>query len=284
MYETVLTMSNNQIIELEQLSGKPSRSNFVLLTERDAKVALRLCKGNIWQAVEKCIQRYQDNKAFDSRKKPIVDNSTKSFSLKVIGAGSGKANNEPNVFSDTTEVSEEEIENVMNPEASITSQTPMQEFLSPKCGMQPVELLDYYVNKLATLDNRFDREELEALIENWRLEKAMIEEKRERMLFAEKEKARMQKMIDLHRRIGGYLSDGTTTEEELDREVELVFANHKEVRRKLAEIENETFEDSDSTFTGDVVSGLNSSLANNPIDDDEDKFDEVASFFLYSFH
>lgn len=119
MCETVLTMANNQIIELERATGS-RKAPILLVSSKDAKVALRLCKGNIWQSVERCVQRYQDNKVFgsDQVKQLLSKQPTgkaKSFSLKISGPGAGKANNDGNIaYSD--EFVEEDVENVMNPE------------------------------------------------------------------------------------------------------------------------------------------------------------------------
>lgn len=285
MCDTVLTMSNNQIIELEQLTGNRRTIHLSLITEKEAKVALRLSKGNIWQAVEKCIQRYQDDKAFGVTRKSagIVDKNAKSFSLKVAGVGAGSANNDANecVSETVSDVAEEDVENVMNPDLILDDhhQTPMEVFLSSKEIKN--DLLDYYVDKISTENTGIEKEELEALISSWRYEKTMLEQERDRLVLAEKEKAKMQKLIDLHRRIGGYLSDGTTTEEELDQEVELVFANNDVLRQKLAQIEID--EDQIDNKTPTV---FNSSLMNSEIGDEEvdTEFDQVSADYYTIFH
>lgn len=317
MCETVLTMANNQIIELERSSLSGMKKNnfkpgFNLITEKDARIALRICKGNIWQAVEKCIQRYQDTKAgFGTPVKSIstktksdiagsnggaVPKQSKSFSMKVSGYGSGKTNNDsydPNsseMLDDSrSDVEEEEIENLMNPDLIYQediNQMPLDSYVTLKDHDQDSnELVDFYINKLDSNEQEFDRNQMETLLYNWRTEKLLMEQQREAMKRAEKEKRKIQKMLDLQRRIGGYLSDGTTTEEELDREVENVFASHEELRAKLAEIDIEEIVVSDSSENVETPKMLNINMENGNESvttligeeelHDEDKFDEV---------
>lgn len=331
MCETVLTMANNQIIEMERASaGKSRATNFRaglnLVTEKDARLALRICKGNIWQAVEKCIQRYEDNKAgfstpLSENLKPAptaaggklsgaIPKASKSFSLKVSGFGNGKANNDAydpgqeeafddEVFDGRSDVAEEEVENSMNPDflfKEAPNQSPMDAFLSSQANNETNELLDFYVRKLTQADGvvpgqlQFDREQMEALIYNWRYEKMVLDAEREQMKRAEKEKRKIQKMLDLQRRIGGYLSDGTTTEEELDREVEQVFASHEELRAKLAGIEGEDDYSSDTTThvaedlivpgpsgTHSVTSESSTKTLQEELEEEDDQFDEVSN-------
>ena len=197
------------------------------------------------------------------------------------------------VFEVRSDVAEEEVENSMNPDylfKEAPHQSPMEAFLSSKDSRETNELLDFYIRKLNQADGadcgplQFDRDQMEALIYNWRYEKMVMEAEREQMKWAEKEKRKMQKMLDLQRRIGGYLSDGTTTEEELDREVEQVFASHKELRAKLAGIDGEDDSSSDTTtHMADVfnepgpsgVASNSSTLTAQEEDGDEDHFDEV---------
>ena len=338
MCETVHTMANNQIIELECTSSLGKKSaNFKpglnLVTERDARAALRICKGNIWQAVEKCIQRYQDTKRgfgtpFSGSSSQLnspttkhfpggaIPKSSKSFSMKVSGFGTGKANNDAYVedgdgdqeygFDDArSDVAEEEVENLMNPEfifKEAPNQTPMDAFLSSKENNETNELLDFYMRKLQQTDSmhgeqiKFDQSQMEALIYNWRFEKMVLDQEREQMKRVEKERRKMQKMLDLQRRIGGYMSDGTTTEEELDREVEQVFASHDELRAKLASIDADDYSSDTTTEAGDVyklalpgtsggiadsssVTSVTSSSAKTlQEDDDRDEEEEVDQF------
>ncbi|XP_015789646.2 LOW QUALITY PROTEIN: uncharacterized protein LOC107366537 [Tetranychus urticae] len=87
MVETVLTLSNNQLVQNEKkrLGKKYKLTAIDLVTTKDAKSALRSTKGNIWQAIDKCVQKKEDDKTVD--KKDI-----KSFSLDIEESGSGKSN------------------------------------------------------------------------------------------------------------------------------------------------------------------------------------------------
>ncbi|XP_053213305.1 MATH and LRR domain-containing protein PFE0570w-like [Panonychus citri] len=87
MIETVLTLSNNQLVQNEKkrLGKKYKLTAIDLVTTKDAKLALRLTKGNIWQAIDKCVQRKEEDKS-DEKK------DVKSFSLDIEESGSGKSN------------------------------------------------------------------------------------------------------------------------------------------------------------------------------------------------
>lgn len=300
MCDTVLTMTNNQIIEMEKSNSKdglrtlPSTS---MITENDVKVSLRMCKGNIWQAVERCMQRYQDNKAFQStptsRKSsigsvqfvsPQTSKSVKgilskakppnSYSMKILGFGSGRSNNEGNV----EDVAEYEVENMLNPENFVVPNE--MEYDEADYENEENALIEQYLHKLRFKQNsigdqsfEFNTNEMNQLLNTWKYEKQWNDQERERMKFIEREKRRMQKMIDLQRRIGGYSSDGTTTEEELDREVEGVFSNQQlydALKLKLKQIENED----DETPINELVTQIVHEQITNQ-DSDEDNFDEV---------
>lgn len=284
MCETVLTMANNQIIELERASSrKISSASLVLTSEKDAKVALRLCKGNIWQAVERCVQRYQDNKVFGTEQLKTLlrqqhsqpTGKSRSFSLKVTGSGNGKPNNDANCTTVAgADVVEEEVENLMNPDKLYQDgdAAPVDDSYE-LIDENDDALLNWYIDKIKHSEDiravTDDLSDLDSLIDNWRYEKAIVDQQREEAKWVDKQRRRMQKMIDLQRRIGGYLDDGTTTEEELDREVELVFTGDKDlVRRRLEMIENDT----------DQMGEISEVAPDQPVESDEeneDNFDEV---------
>jgi hypothetical protein len=88
MIETVMTLANNQIMQNEKKKGTKKLLHLYLITEKEAKVSLRLSKGNIWQAIEKCVKRKEENKLFGDAKS--------SFSLKISGLGSGQDNEDAN--------------------------------------------------------------------------------------------------------------------------------------------------------------------------------------------
>lgn len=259
--EVVMTMSNNQIFELEQSNGNKI-TNFPMITEKDAKASLRLCKGNVWQSVEKCVQRYQDNKAFGSSEsaktftKQPSPSKSKSFTMQISGHGTGKANNDANCLSNTDNEYDELIDNEnLNSKLEVNS--------GLKESANKTDLLNFYLKKINDSKDmdKLTCSKLEALIQSWQQEKQLIDYEREQLKLMEKNKQNMLKLIDVQKRIGGYSSDGTTTEEELDREVARVFQN------QLSDIES----DQTPTFTnnGDILdllpgpSGLQSKLNND---------------------
>ena len=203
------------------------------------------------------------------------------------------------ISSTQTDVAEEEVENSMDQDYLYFQRAadPKQQLQQLRNQLKSSshqqqsssELLDFYIRKLSLADpsssaspsststtvatalvsgnqpNAFDHHQMEALIGSWRYEKAMLDAEREQLRWAEKERRQMAKMIDLHRRIGGgrggsgYLSDGTTTEEELDREVEQVFraADTAELKAKLAGIEDDDVDndgDDDETAAEELPS------------------------------
>nr|XP_046917921.1 E3 ubiquitin-protein ligase lubel-like [Dermatophagoides farinae] len=259
--ETVMTMSNNQIVELERTNGN-KMPNFIMITEKDAKTALRLCKGNLWQSIEKCVQRHRENKLFNNdtaNNNNVINKNLPSksefFAMKVTGLGSGRANNDANHVlidnednDDGNEFQKSFANETQEFNYSEHSKLPMEEFLaSQESMMDRNELLDFYLQNIKNSKN-LDYNELETLIMNWQQEKASFDRERQQSRIREKEREKMQKIIDVQKRIsggsgGGYLSDGTTTEEELDREVARVFQN-----RRLSQSMMETI-DSDRTPT-----------------------------------
>ncbi|RWS14563.1 IBR domain containing protein-like protein [Dinothrombium tinctorium] len=78
MIETVLTLANNQLMHNEKKKGNTKKGlmHISLISEAEAKDALRAAKGNIWQAIEKCVQRKQEGTHLDGK-------GTKSFTLKL---------------------------------------------------------------------------------------------------------------------------------------------------------------------------------------------------------
>ena len=299
MCETVLTMANNQIIDLERNdqngnSNKQYKLIANLVTEKDAQIALRICKGNIWQAVEKCIQRHQDCKGgflqssetattASEIESCVARPKTRSFSLKVLGFGSGKANNDAyedaaavtdqdvnvEIFiepGDQNELSnvdifEKEIENAMVPE-NFTS--PISTKLNGESSELQVSQRKLTINVPSTPINNHqefyliknndlinDRYQMESLIHNWHNEKLLMNNDQQQVMKqTEKYRQKIIKMIELQKKISGeYFSDGNTTEEELDREVEQVFSSEKDVIlyqemiAKLSAIENDNFDD-----------------------------------------
>lgn len=100
MVETVLRLANNQIIQNETKKGKVRGriSEQSLVRERDAKFCLRKTKGNVWSAVEKCIQRKEEEKANgqasgSSSSRPLKE---KSFTLEFNEPGNGRDNMDMN--------------------------------------------------------------------------------------------------------------------------------------------------------------------------------------------
>ena len=93
MVETVLRLANNQIIQNETKKGKIKGriSENSLVREKDAKFCLRKTKGNVWTAVEKCIQRKEEER-MNSSKSP----KEKSFTLEFNEPGNGRDNMEIN--------------------------------------------------------------------------------------------------------------------------------------------------------------------------------------------
>ncbi|XP_027206289.2 linear Ubiquitin E3 ligase isoform X1 [Dermatophagoides pteronyssinus] len=231
--EIVRTISNNQIVEFESTNGNSKIENFSMITEKDAKIALRLCKGNLLQSIEKCVQRYQENKLFDSNVNKNLPTKSEFFAMKVTGVGSGRANNDANHLINANDNLEfQESNNAKEFNLSKHSKLPMEEFLqSPDGLMDKDKLLEFYLENIRDSKNLPDFNQLETLIMNWQKEKMINDQEREQSRIREKERQKMQKLIDIQKRIdnggggSGYLSDGTTTEEELDREVARVFQN-----------------------------------------------------------
>ena len=86
MIETVMTLSNNQLLQNQKARGhkNPSILSMPIVNDREARAALRLTKGNIWQSIDKCVRRKEEGKFFDK-------NDVKSFSLNVEDRGKGQA-------------------------------------------------------------------------------------------------------------------------------------------------------------------------------------------------
>lgn len=96
MCETVLTLANNQIVQNEAKSGHKKLSKLNMLTEDEAKEALRAAKGNIWQAIDRCVKAKQPKISKDPKQRATPEEPKKSFSFKISGAGSGKDNDDSN--------------------------------------------------------------------------------------------------------------------------------------------------------------------------------------------
>ena len=96
MCDTVLTLANNQIVQNETKSGNKKLSKLNMLTEDEAREGLRSAKGNIWQAIDKCVKAKQAKIAKDSKQRMAEQEPKKSFSFKISGNGSGKENEDRN--------------------------------------------------------------------------------------------------------------------------------------------------------------------------------------------
>ncbi|RWS31069.1 RING finger protein 31-like protein [Leptotrombidium deliense] len=95
MVETVLTLANNQIMQNEKKRGvtKKALLQIPLITETEAKQALRNARGNIWQAIEKCVQRKEQEKQGVNGN---TTNTAKTFTLKISELGAGRDNFDEN--------------------------------------------------------------------------------------------------------------------------------------------------------------------------------------------
>ena len=96
MCETVQTLTNNQIMQNESKNGNKKLLNMNLLTDNEAKVALRSSKGNIWQSIEKCVKNRQNIAKQSTRTNNNKSEPRQSFEMLISGAGSGKDNNDVN--------------------------------------------------------------------------------------------------------------------------------------------------------------------------------------------
>lgn len=298
-------MANNQIIELEHFSTK--NRDFKLVGEKDARVALRICKGNIWQAVEKCVQRHQEDKLFATTsgnkrkasltKESLQTNKTqaqtnkssapRSFSLKLAGLGNGRANNDSNLVEDydddDEEVAEEEVENVMNPQLMFFKPNrfnqddedeetrSLEETENEKNNLKR----RYLEQLLEKEDGTVTTNDIELLIENWREKKVAEEEELERMKYIEREKQEMKKLIDLQRRIGGGLlsAEGSSDDDDDDQvdKVERVIDEHNEdLLRKLEMIEQQEL-----VITGPDGEEYQLVIDDGQEDEEEDRFDSI---------
>mgnify|MGYP002715455282 CR=1 FL=1 len=185
MIETVLTLANNQIMENEKKKGiKKKGLHLNLIGEKEAKIALRITKGNIWQAIEKCVKRKEDDKLFGQA-------NSSSFSLKISGPGNGKDNEEANFLNE-----DKNINDKSHNETNFNN-----EGINLSAGKDNNEQ-----NKI-----EIEKDLVEGLLENWKRER---DDNNREMIMRRKqvnEKEKFRKILELQRRMSEYDSD-----EELD--------------------------------------------------------------------
>ncbi|KAI1298167.1 E3 ubiquitin-protein ligase RNF31 [Halotydeus destructor] len=92
MLETVLTLSNNQIMqnEAKRNKGKGAILNLTLVTEAEVRVSLRAMKGNIWQAIEKCVVKKEEDRLIKQQSMAAI--GSRQFSLEFQEPGTGRDN------------------------------------------------------------------------------------------------------------------------------------------------------------------------------------------------
>ena len=97
MRETVLTLANNQLLGLCQ----EKNSCLITVNEEDARKALRYTKGNIWQAVDRCVnlKKPEIKETPMSSRIPVYagdKQDVKSFTFNLKSLGQGSSNRDGN--------------------------------------------------------------------------------------------------------------------------------------------------------------------------------------------
>ncbi|CAG2166952.1 unnamed protein product, partial [Oppiella nova] len=199
MCETVMTLTNNQIVQNETKSGNKRPADWNLLSEEEARVALRGTRGNIWQSIEKCVKSKQLPKqtvANNTGTTGVADNPKTSLSLEISGMGSGKENNDSN-----EPLIGQSLDQINN------SETKLNDYIEKPVIVEEnamnTDIVDPEPIASSSTTGAADQKQMEQLLREWKAEKQLSDRLRQQ----EREREKMRKILELQKRLTEFDSD-----------------------------------------------------------------------------
>ncbi|CAG2109451.1 unnamed protein product [Medioppia subpectinata] len=205
MCETVMTLTNNQIMQNETKSGNKRLMDWDLLTEAEAKVALRGTKGNIWQSIEKCVKNKQNTAKMGGTGNGVPDGDHKtSLSLEISGMGSGKENNDSNVVKTVAQLDQINDSSDAKPDQYIEERVITEELTTTvTTNLVHQEIAMATSSGGMSADRKVLSNSMEQLLSEWKIEKQLSDRQR----LQEREREKMRKILELQKRLSEFDTD-----------------------------------------------------------------------------